>query len=90
MHDLKLSAEQVTAVRCTLQAPGAGAGVAWCDEQVRDFSIRLELAVEHALRAAHPYASDAEISFATAAYWADMLDEVCELRTARVGHPQRR
>jgi hypothetical protein len=81
MYQLSLTTDEVAAIRRTVEAPADGEGVAWSDLRVHEFSVRVELAVERALRASHPHATDAEISFATAAHWADILDDVCQLWT---------
>jgi hypothetical protein len=83
MNQLSLTTDQVVAIRRAVAAPADGGGAGWGDEQVHEFSVRVEFAVERALRASHPLASEAEISFATAAHWADILDGVCRLWTPR-------
>ena len=76
MHQLRLAPEKLASIRQAVDAPADGEGVAWGDPQVHAFSLRVEAAIERALRASHPHATDAEISFATAAYWAEVLDAV--------------
>ena len=92
MHELRLAPEHLAGIRRTVDAPADGERAAWGDEQVHAFSLRVEVAVERALRASHPQATDAELSFATAAHWAAILDAVCQLWTphARVarGRPE--
>jgi hypothetical protein len=90
MHHLKLTAAQVAAIRSTLEALKNGEGAEWNDQQVHAFSLRVELAVERALRATHPQATDAEIGLATAGHWTDILDDVCEVWSSRVGSRRER
>jgi hypothetical protein len=81
---MRLTTEQVVAIRSALQALKDGDGAEWNDQQVHAFSLRVEVAVERALRSTHPQATDAEISLATAGHWTDILDDVCDLWTSRV------
>jgi hypothetical protein len=83
MHQLRLTPNQLAGIRQTVDATVDGAGAAWGDEPVHVFSLRVEAGVEGELRGLHARATDTEISSATAAYWAEVLDAVCQLWTPR-------
>ncbi len=88
MNVLHLTHEQLVSIRRAAFSVGASAARGAQHEQ--SFSLRLERSVECALRATHPRATDAEIDFATAAYWTSLLHDIrAEQRTAgQVSHSE--
>ena len=76
MDILQLTTAQLVSIRRTAEAPTEGEGAVRRAHHKESFSLRLERSVEGALRATHPRATDAEIDFATAAYWTSILHDI--------------
>jgi hypothetical protein len=76
MDILHLTNAQLVRIRRAAEAPTEGEGAVRSAHHKESFSLRLERSVEGALRATHPRATDAEIDFATAAYWTGILHDI--------------
>jgi hypothetical protein len=76
MNVLHLTDEQLVGIRRAADAAAAGKGTVRSAHHTESFSLCLERSVESALRATHPRATEAEIDFATAAYWTSMIRDM--------------